>query len=163
VAGLFENIDSRLGITYQPGELPLDTIIDQFNSEQPEPEYFDWFDRQMKGSLGIDVYAHPFPAERGYTTIVHGNYRLLILRTELPDTAKATAIADFLGLPTLDIVRANFSAEKAYAADYAAFKARVRFTPAYLETALNSKLVQHFFTPDEIVQLRQKWSPSTGD
>jgi hypothetical protein len=73
-------------------------------SDDREPHV--WFDRELRDGLGVDVYAHPFPAA-GSLAFSEGRYDVLVLRQDLDDAAKAAALAGFFDLPALSIVQTN--------------------------------------------------------
>jgi len=83
---------------------------------------------------------------------------LLVLKCELDDRSKSAAIAEFLGLNDFQIVRSNVTSDKAYAAQYAEFKRRVRVPPALLERMYASKYARFFYSDEERARYRAQWS-----
>ena len=118
----------------------------------------DWFEVQMQTCLGLDVYAHPFDPTVGWGTIETPSLRCLLLRME--GMAKAPeALAAHLGVDQpVPIVRANAAADKGYSSLYKAFRDQVRPPAEVIERAYSSRLVQHFYTPEEIEGFRRAWS-----
>ena len=119
-----------------------------------------WFDAELRTTLGIDVFARDFPLERGYERYDNGPTRLLVLKSELDDTAKQSAIAEFLDLDGFEMLRSNVTAQKQEADLYERFKREMRFSPAFLGRMYDSKYARHFYSPRELQQLRARWVTS---
>lgn len=118
-----------------------------------------WFETHVLPALGIDVYAVDHDVRTRYQIISTPTVQLLLLRCE--DLAVApTALAELLGAARpIDVARVNVGADKDYADTYAAFLRALRPSPAQLERAYGSRLVQHFYSRDEIDWFRSVWSP----
>ncbi|HEX7037243.1 MAG TPA: putative capsular polysaccharide synthesis family protein [Pseudomonadales bacterium] len=115
---------------------------------------FRWFDLEIREVLGIDVYDHPFP-EEGVLTIEHGRHELLVMRTELDDTRKSAALADFLGVDDVPLSRANErSRQDEYVELYEKFRRSVALEEEYVRSVAESKYTSHFYghwAPDDYV------------
>ncbi len=158
VSGYFENLRRFTGLKNVLSQMSIMDLQRDFIDNHSQSEYpYTWFDAKMKAVLGVDVFAHPFPAEQGYTTIHEGQIDLLILRTDLPDEQKVSLIRDFLGLAEYSLPAANRGDQKAYAEAYRAFKETLVLPSEVIERAITSRLVQHFFTSDEIVEMHETW------
>lgn len=120
-----------------------------------------WFPREIGRTLGIDVLAHPFERERGWTRILRGNIDLLVVRME--DLANARgAIAGFAGVPRLDLPTTNLGSRKWYADLYRDFREHYRPPTAMLDELYGSDFARHFYTPDEIAGFRRRWETPRG-
>ncbi|BBO31226.1 putative capsular polysaccharide synthesis family protein [Lacipirellula parvula] len=127
----------------------------------------NWFDAELKVALGIDVFSHPFDKTAGHGRIVAGTVELLLLRTELPDDAKAAAVAEFLELPGFKIDGGPENAngrpgvageQSAYCQHYRELKNLVRISSQHWDAIANSKLVRHFIGDRELSESRAKWA-----
>lgn len=117
-----------------------------------------WFETHVQPALGIDVYAEDFDLRRRYQILSTSTARLLLLRCEDLDVAPS-ALAELLGLADpVPIPHVNVGAEKDYAVTYASFLAAIRPSGAQLDEAYGSRLVRHFYGPDEIDRFRTAWS-----
>ena len=139
----------------------IEVYLDVFDHE----EALSWFDDEIQQAYGIDVYARPFAHDQGWQTYRRGPYELLALRTDLNDQKKAHAIAEYLNLSSVVIPLRNTSAQRPYADVYTEFSRMVRHDESHLDRMYSSLFVQHFFAPEEVVAMRQRWSapalPST--
>lgn len=131
-----------------------DALLAQFRDHYPHGTPASWFQREMAQSLGIDVYARPFPRAR----LFHYRPRdhLVIFRTDCPDPVKAAVLSQLLGRD-ITLTRANVGASKHYHALYAAVQARAQFAPAFCAPFYRSLYVRHFWTPRERQALLARW------
>ena len=119
-----------------------------------------WFDNQVKPVFNIDVFQHPVPAEHGYHIYRRGNVRLLLIKLEHLTTCASAAIGDFLGLQEFSLSNRNRAADTPHARLYHRFKNTLRLPMHYLDQAYQTRLVQHFYSPEEIAQFKHKWTQS---
>ena len=113
-----------------------------------------WFDHQYY--CGLDVYAHPFNSEEGYTRIRHPGMDLMIYRQEdLPRLDKP--IADFLGLPELRFRARNVGGSKAYSSIYASILRNTRLPAALLDEIYDTPFMRHFYSDAERDKARARW------
>lgn len=160
VSAFFQNMDALPGLTRAGGLREPDKLRALFLDAYPHAVPLEWFDIEMRQTLGIDVYAQPFPKEQGHTVRRRGPFEVLILRAELPDPAKAGAIQQFLGVDAFEITRENVTAKKDYAAVYEVFKKDLVLPAAYLDRMYGAQYTRHFYTPEEIGRMRSRWSAS---
>jgi hypothetical protein len=142
----------RAAVDYDP-ELEVAVFLERYIHTRP----LTWFDAEFRPMLGVDVFATPFPRERGYATVDQGRVRVLILKTELDDEVKASAISEFLGLNDFEIVRSNVTSEKSIGSQYEAFKRQLRLPVGLLNKLYDSRFTSHFYTKDERARYRQRW------
>ena len=117
-----------------------------------------WFESHLQPTLGIDIYGTDFDPERGYQLIATPKVKLLLLRCEGLGVA-SEALAELLDLDhPVDIPRKNVGAEKDYGGLYDAFVAALRPPAAVIDRAYSSRLVQHFYSAEEIARFREFWS-----
>lgn len=144
--------------------LPVDELRNLFYTryfdENRHIEKLNWYDSEIRTTLGLDVYAHDFNIEQQYDSFAQGNYRLLMLRTESDDAIKAKAVSEFLNIPPFTIKRVNEAEKRNYAKVYKAFKDGLSVPEKHLETIYTSAYARHFFSPAERESYRIQWSNS---
>lgn len=162
------------GVASQAAPLSPDQLSDDFRRTYLETDRYlkplGWFTTEFQPTLGINVYEHPFDSQNGYCRIRQEPYDVLILRTEMPDDQKAKLVAEFVGLPSLEMTRPGAASEKRgrlpsgkpgdktyYAAKYKALKQNLVIPQAYLDAIVDSPHVKHFFTQEERDEMRAKY------
>jgi Putative capsular polysaccharide synthesis protein len=144
ISAFFQNLERETGSPFAESRFSLEELrtifLERYDHELP----LEWFDRNIRAIFGIDVFATPFPA-CGVETYERGKVRLLVIRSEIDDTAKVRAIGDFLGLPAFRLVNTNVGADKEYADVYRAFKSQVQLPREYVERMRGSKYFRHFY------------------
>lgn len=155
VSAFFENFDREISKVGDRPILSVDNMIEIFLAKYPHQIPLTWFDDHMKPDCGIDVYQHPFPSN-GVQVIEEGHVRLLLMRVEIDDELKESAIKDFLGLKEFRIKRVNDAGQKAYIETYRVF--REKFVPpdSYIEQMYESRYFKHFYAGHK-AQLVAKW------
>ena len=88
VSAFFENFTTFTGVAYEDSGFTTDQIIDIFIREYDHSVPLSWFDVELKKTLGIDIFEHPFPFEAGYATIANGALDLLLITAETDDPTK---------------------------------------------------------------------------
>lgn len=135
-------------------------------SDQFRAGYFDrqrhllklnWFDDEFKAALGIDAYNYPFPKEAGYVRFQEGPCDVLIMRSELDDEMKSRVVSEFVGTTDLKIIRTRTGEKQPYGEIYKVFKERVAVPETYMDTIVNSRFAQHFFTPAMLSAMKERF------
>jgi hypothetical protein len=120
---------------------------------------FGWFDREIKRIFGIDVFAVPFPKERGAETYSGATADLLLLRLEDLDRVGSSAIRDFLALGgPFTLAPANVRADKPEAAAYRALRAHLKLSREACERIYSSRFATHFYTAEETGRFVARWT-----
>jgi hypothetical protein len=159
ISWFFLRLDTHTGVKDAHKNLSLAEIQEMYiayASRRPK-RILNWFENQLNPALGINVYNHSFPTNKGYTSIQKGNQDVLIMRLEMDDAIKETCIAEFLGINGFKLQRKHVGEEQEYAEMYRAFKKSAIIPEDVLDMFYNSKLAQHFYTPTEVEQFREKW------
>lgn len=127
---------------------------------KPESNYTcRWFDVEIKGSFGVDVYAYPFNTQKGYTIISDRNIDLLILRLEDLDQTFSQAITEFLGLQTpIQMVKSNIRTEQERGSLYRQVEQDFTIRSSICRKIYGSKYATHFYSETDRERLIQKWS-----
>lgn len=122
-------------------------------------ELDSWFDRNVKATMGIDIFAEPFDQARGWQIYEGEEARLLLIRQEsfarLPE-----AMSAFYGLRVRPaaIPHANAGEQHAYRGSYREAKAKIRVPASVLDTVYSARYTRHFYSPDEIRGFKERWS-----
>lgn len=169
-SGFFQNLRNftTLDLRGRP-KASTEELTRKFMQEYAQQVVLRWFDRQVKGPLGIDVYRHAFPHERGWQLIEErgeeggeeGGHRLLIVRAESSDEAKREGLAALLGQEVGPLRRVNAAEDKAYAQRYEEFKRSLRLDESYVKRMLESRYTRHFYTAAEIAGFYERWLPAS--
>jgi hypothetical protein len=158
-------IAQRASAFFQPGErlgyLNADSTVDSLMArfgDDLEQLPLDWFESHVEAHLGIDVYASEFDTEKGYDIIKTPTASLLLLRCEGLDAAPR-ALAELFELDRLvPVHHVNVGSEKPYGELYSAFVSALKPSREVLDRAYSSRMVRHFYSPDEIARFRDVWS-----
>jgi len=153
ISAFFQNLTTY---GYSPkalsdSQLPdlIGTFLQNFDHDTP----IEWFDRELRGCLGINVFAHTFDKDH---CIIEGQHPVLVLKVETSDDSKAAALRSFLG-EDVKTHRENVASRKAYAAIYKKFVQEIRFPEELLARQYDSKYARHFYEPAEINGFLKKW------
>ena len=160
ISSFFQNFEINVGVAPQSYKGSAQELCDHFLHEFDKHEVTtNWFDDNIKRFIGLDVYQHPFDPEKGYSIIEHGRFSLLVLRSEESDSTKSDAVKTLLKLDTFSLENENIGANKPYSTLYSEFKKQLQLPQTYLDTMLDSKYTRHFYSPEEIGKIKDRWSP----
>lgn len=127
-----------------------------FESVFPDTSSLEWFDKEIKSNLGIDIFEGDFDQESGYTIIEHGNLEIFIYKLEKLNDLEAE-IAGFLDMPDYKLINSNITPDKGEYTKYHSFKSRYRLPKSKVDQIYSSKAVKFFYSESEIHQLRNRW------
>ena len=117
-----------------------------------------WWSRDFAPTIGFDPLSSAFDAERGWTRRTSGRFDSLVMRADLDDGAKASAVRDWLGLESLpQIGRVNENDAQAPPELAARLRAFVRTQPAYVDRMLALPASRHLWTDAQRDALRARW------
>ena len=121
---------------------------------------FDWFDKQFKEGLGIDIYQYPFDKEAGYQIIETEKCSVFLFKLERFDDVydKIIQFATEGVHTSVDVRRENRGDQKWFSFTYKDFVKKVRLDTKYVNAYYkdNSKM-DHFYTEDEKLEFLRKW------
>jgi hypothetical protein len=158
----FETLDVLWRTERAHERVRLERLLAEFPERFRHGRGVEWFDDEFKPVLGIDVYEHPFPHDKGYLRIDSGPYEVLIMRHDLDDRLKEKCLAELVGLDAVTVTPKNVGARKPYADVYREFLRRVELPEDYVDRLLGSKYARHFYGPEELARLRAKWLKGRG-
>jgi hypothetical protein len=158
----FHNLDVLLGTEAAHDNVELPRLVGEFRNKFDHRGCLRWFDTDFKPVLGVDIYEHPFPHDKGHARVTGERYDILVMRTDLDDESKKKCVEEFLGIEGLSLAPKNVGSQKPYAATYRKFLDALELPESYVNDMLDSKYTRHFFGPDEIASLRAKWLGKNG-
>ncbi len=137
---------------WKRNEIDIPKLRDQFLNEFDHiaPKY--WFDSQVKDVFGLDVYATPFPRERGYDVYETDRIRLLVMRLESLTHCLTQAMQEFLGIPDFRPGVVKTGKEKSYGDIYRSFLGEVTLPQWYVDEMNGTQYAQHFYSRDELAR-----------
>ncbi len=106
--------------------MPFEDLAEGLVSKHLNEVPLEWFDREFKAALDIDIYEHPFPREQGFARIRAGPYEVLVMRHDLDDRQKERCVEELLGVRGVTIQPTNLAAQRPYGEVYRRFVNTVR-------------------------------------
>ena len=129
-------------------------------TEKFDVTYADkWFEHELLGNFGFDVYREPFPHEKGYKIYNHGRHRIFIGRLEDMDDIFEDASEELFNRRLKMIDRNAWSyrlANHPILTHYERLKGS-SLPSAFLDKCYNLKYARHFYTPDELDMYKRRW------
>jgi hypothetical protein len=171
VSSFFENLESLLGYDYpsrlrtqgmdrvlaELHQLFLERYLDEPPGQEIDADPHTWFQEELEGVFGVDVYGSSFSPEQGYQIYEAPRARVLLLRLEDLDRTLGPGLRELLGVD-VPLVRANVAENKGYAELYSHFVDSLELSTAQVERTYASRYCRHFYAPGEIERFRRKWS-----
>ncbi|MBW2020574.1 MAG: hypothetical protein JRI58_11090 [Deltaproteobacteria bacterium] len=164
ISDLFQNLkvvvpDLRVSKTTANIELATNTLLNTLKNFDESKDYAcTWFDLELKDVFKIDVYDHPFDKQKGYQIYQGTNADTLLIRLEDLSKCLKAAMADFLNIPDVALIRSNVGANKAYKQLYAKVESSIRIPRDSLDKIYSSKYARTFYSEEEICRFKRRWS-----
>lgn len=165
LSNVFEN-PALLGIrddiraSHSSAELleALDIVRGRLQDLNTYQYFFNWFDNELKTTLGVDVFSRPFPKDRGWMGYSSGRVEVLVLRLEDLSNVGEPVISEFLGLSeSLELVASNVRTYKAGADSYRWIRDHLHLDRATCEAIYAHRAVSHFYGKDSIDRFIGRW------
>ncbi len=154
----FQNLDKICGKVNAHATVPTEQLVRDFPLEFPySDDPLTWFDYEFKQVTGIDLYGYDLAIGEGFAEVKTTLYDVLILRTDAADEIKSDAMARFLGVARVPLVKANATAHKQQAEAYRNFRNSIRMVPEYLDHMFGSKYSRHFFDDEDLRRWREEY------
>lgn len=155
IAGMWENI--HRSVCYHSEDVDFSEFEESLLSVISAKNEFRWFDTQMKGVLGIDVFQHLFDKEKGYGMIREENIELLLIKLEKLSELESV-IGSFLDIDGFRLQKANVGGEKSYRFAYQEHKHSFCIPKELLKAIYqDDERIKHFYTEKERKELYKKW------
>lgn len=159
VSNLFENpnlLDGGINLR----ELPVDEVValaaEQVLSSMDYTER--WFDRELNGVFGLDLFSHEFDKEEGFAIVEAGRVQLLAGKLELLANNGPAWLGRFLELGRdLEIDRRRARSSTGEASLYDQVRQNLKLPGDVLDTVYGGRVCRYFYTEDEIAGFRQHW------
>ena len=165
-SALFHNSWHNPAILDKNGRIDVSKAVAHFRDKVGQPQAFNyifqWFDLELRGVFGIDVFRMPFP--RDIKVARFSGYRAdaLVLRLEDLSEFGPEALADFLDLATIpELSLRNVRSESPEAEAYAVFSEELRLHPDLCASIYDNHFVQHFYEPLEVDAFQARWTGRT--
>jgi hypothetical protein len=104
----------------------------------------------------VDVYAYPFDSSAGYSIISEPGTTIFLYKLE-DLSSIGNRLSELVGLD-LKLQRVNAADDKPYGQLYRAAIDAIQFDRKDVDRVMSSKLVRHFYSKQEIDQMRERWS-----
>jgi hypothetical protein len=172
ISTFFENLDFRTIGTSQKFEIrsnyydipatlinldDLEKIKALFLERMNHNSPLEFFERELKGVFGIDIYQSAFPKSIGYKIYHDKIADVLVIRLENLNECAYKAFKEFLDIDNFSLIVENVSTDKIYADLYQKFKDSIVLPHGYIDKLYNSKYMRHFYSEEEINALSAKW------
>ncbi len=118
----------------------------------------NFFEREFKGVLGIDIFASEFPTSKGWKIYNEELADVLLIRLENLNECYRAAFKEFLNIGEISLLDSNIGGEKAYAPIYQEFRKSVKLPKTFTDEMYNTKYAQHFYSREEIDTFKKRWS-----
>jgi hypothetical protein len=135
----------------------VEDLAQLFFEEYPHDVPLTWFDDELKGVFGVDVFTSGFPKSKGYKVYRGGPTEVLVCKLEKLDDCAQEAFGEFLGIEGFTIQKANVATDKWYGRIYREFKDGLVLPAAYADRMFNSRVTRHFYDDEEVDSFRAKW------
>jgi len=121
-----------------------------------------WFAEEFGAAFGLDVFAHPFDAGRGWLRIRSRSVDIAVVRMEDLSRVFEDAAAELTGVSVPMVYASARSPDKLQAAYeenvYRQILDRVRIPEAMCRKVYRSRYARHFYTDAETARFTAKWA-----
>ena len=119
-----------------------------------------WFDKELKEVFGFDIFSVDFDKQSGYQIYHSRHVDILCIRLEDMSRVYRKSLDEFLNISIPSLVEDNTASAKQYHALYRQVKNHLTVPTEVLDTIYQSRLMTHFYTPEEIAAFKKNWSRS---
>jgi len=167
VSGLFQNPEfASTELRDRHGRYDVERTVEFLENALCAADACDyvhnWFDRELRKTFGIDVFAAPFQKERGWTLLCNERARVLVLRMEDLDRTLGPALVEFLGLDEEPKTASqNVRSERPEGSDYREVVAALRLPHRVCERIYSHRFSRHFYSDAMLADFSQRWSATS--
>jgi hypothetical protein len=133
------------------------TLFEHFRATFPHASSSLWWTHEFAATTGIDVFREGFDASRGWQRYQRGRFDCMVLRADIDDREKRSALAEWLDCDVAPVERENANDQQAAPGVYERLKEAMRAEPAYNDAMLALPSAQTFFNAAQRDALRAKW------
>jgi hypothetical protein len=166
IAGVREPMSQYLSMVFQawwmyvdkPADLSAEFIRARMMADPWRHQCNNWFTDDLRETIGLDVFARPFPTEQGWDIYENEIARVMIIRQENLDRLPQ-ALGTLYGIDPASVAleTRNKAEEKDYSTEYATVKRDWRPSERELEEVYAPAYVRHFYTPREVSAFQERW------
>ncbi len=170
IAGVREPMGQYLSMVFQnwwmyvdsPADLNAESIRARMIDDPWRHQCNNWFKDDLGESIGLDVFARPFPIEQGWDIYENDVARVLIIRQENLDRLPV-ALGMLYGIDpaSVKIENRNRGDEKDYSTYYSAVKKDWRPSGRDLEEVYSAPYLRHFYSAREIEAFQERWQTAS--
>ncbi|MCH5374765.1 MAG: putative capsular polysaccharide synthesis family protein [Planctomycetes bacterium] len=157
ISSFFQNFEYFTGMQFRKANNSIAELKQIFLEKYWHEVPMEWFDENLLKNFGIDVYSREFP-ENGICRYRKNNIEVLLMRLEVADADKVTALKEFLQMEDFDLRNINLGREKEYSRCYQEFKRIVTFPFSYLDRMYGSRYFRHFYDEATRDSLTARWA-----
>lgn len=124
---------------------------------------FEWFNKEFKKILGIDIYDRPFDRELGYSIIEADGIQILLLKLEKMQSLE-NVIGRFLEAENFALSKLNIATRKNYRYAYQDYLENVEIPSGFWDHFyIGNKYMDHFYSEDEKKKFYEHWRSHIKD
>ena len=167
VSHLFTNVQKYLSHIREVDESKalneiIISLLKTLNKFENKNDGFSgWFDSHIKKWFQFDIFKEPFNKGAGYSIYQTKHSDILVLRLEDLNTCHQKAFYEFLNIPGFTLFSINIGTNKWYAHLYQQVVNSIRFPVYDLEKMYSTKYSKHFYTMEELLNFKLKWTNQT--
>jgi hypothetical protein len=151
------------------GEIERDAMLEHFQRifENDDPagwELSRWYEDVFAEETGVDVFAHPFDRDRGYSIVREQGLEVLLLRFESLRQCFSEAVAEWLDVSPsrVSLPHANVHREKSLDGLHDFAKKNLALSRAACERVYSTRFVRHFYSDAAIEALVDRWTGASA-
>ena len=135
----------------------LEELESKFYSIPNEEDEFEWYLKEFKDILGVNIYDHQFDRDLGYSIIEKDGISILLLKLEKLFSLEKV-IGNFLGVENYKLVNTNTGKEKSYRYAYENYLEHVKIPRVFWEHYYSkNEYMNYFYTDDEKKMFYERW------
>jgi hypothetical protein len=132
-----------------------ETVFSHFLHKYAHSASLNWFDRELRDQVGIDVYQQQFDYDARYAWLARD--KTLILRADCPDERKSAILSEIFDTE-ITVRRSNEGEQKARGPLYAKVKELAAYDHKFLNRMLDHRFTRHFWSGAELQHARRQLS-----
>lgn len=105
----------------------------------------------------LDLSAHPFDKDLGYTIIKDGNIEIFLYQLEKLDTL-SSQLGDWLNISIDGFIKGNSTSDKWVNSSYQQAKQKIQINQDYFDKSFSSDWINHFYSNADIERFKSKWA-----
>jgi hypothetical protein len=129
-------------------------FLEKYNYAYPDL----WFEHELLHTFNFSPFEEKFNHKRGYNLYKINKHRLLILRLEDADRVLPTALRKLLGVRGIQMIHGRSLEDAKYIGEKYKQLKNIKYPKDYVDKVYDLTYVKHFYTEEEIVTFKQKWS-----